>query len=268
MKIAVLGCGNMASAIVECIGQNFKEINFLTYTPSFIKAQTLADKVDGHAVKDLEELVKQKDSISYWIIGCKPQQLDLLSKELGDEFSDCNIISILASKDIKELSNKLRTKKIFRVMPNTPSKLGRGISLVISSSGLDESKTDELLNMFEALGSVVVTKSEEELDELTVLTGSGPGIVFQFANMLSKSYEDMGYDQKVIRGMINQLFIGSAALMESENESSLTDLVGQVTSKGGVTIEFVNEMERQNVPCAVSDSLSNALKRGRELKEN
>lgn len=261
MKIAVIGCGNMAWPIVNTICKNEKEIKFFTYTPSQTRAKQLAKAVSGVHVSSLDEFPE----VDLWIIACKPQQLQDLASNLKGRLSGKNIISILASTSISSLENALGTNKIIRIMPNTPSALGKGISLLVSAEGVTRDFESKVFQLFQYCGEVIKTKSEKDFDELTVFSGSGPAYVFRFALAYFKKLIDLGYDEAIARKLVDQLFLGSSELMKGDS-SSYQEMVDKVTSKGGVTIEAINILEQNSsLDNMVGKSIDNAILRGREI---
>ncbi len=141
MKIGVLGCGNMATAVVLGIHNQNKNIEFHCYTPSYTRARDLAEKVNGKAHKELTSFV----DMDYWIVACKPQQVQNLANNLNGKLKNTNIVSFLAGTTIDNLGKIFSSQNIIRIMPNTPVKIGEGITLLTSSS--------ECSNQFESLVS-------------------------------------------------------------------------------------------------------------------
>jgi pyrroline-5-carboxylate reductase len=254
MNIGVLGCGNMASAVVLNMHEKFKEINFFTYTPSFTRAKVLADSTNSIALKDLSEF---KD-IDYWIIGCKPQQLNNLAKAIGKRLKNQKIVSMLAATKESKLESLFETKEIIRIMPNTPVKLGLGITLFYASKNVSSSFKEQVINHNQSGSKVYVMKTEEELDKLTVITGSGPAYIFYLAQTLEEKLQSMGVDKENSRDMINNLFLGSSELMYSD-KTDIPKLVDQVTSKGGVTIEAIQVYKEHNLMETTSKAIDAAL---------
>ncbi|MDH5415456.1 MAG: pyrroline-5-carboxylate reductase [Flavobacteriaceae bacterium] len=262
MNIAVIGCGNMATPIVKSIYAKHSDIQFHTYTPTHTRALQLAQAVNGTHHQELSSL--QKEKINFWLIACKPQQLSNLATDLGKDFKSQNIISILAATSIEKLKQSFDTEKVVRIMPNTPSLVGQGISLMLSSDNVDQSEQKLIYDFFTACGLVIKLANEKEFDQLTVFTGSGPGYIFRFAQAYAAKLKEMGHDQKLIRLLLNQLFVGSSALMNSSSDS-FEAMVHNVSSKGGVTIEAINIFNRHDLDEIVSQSIDSALKRSDEL---
>lgn len=261
--IGVIGCGNMASAIVKGAHNVFPEKKFLTYTPSFTRADELAKAVGGEAVKELADLSKA-DSI---IIGCKPQQFAELAQNLAGKFdlSSKHFISIMAAIPMESIQKKLGAKKVTRVMPNTPSLFNEGVSLLLNSSDVTTKEKKLVDDIFSSVGKTHMMKDEESFDRVTTVSGSGPAYVFQFAKSMADSLVSWGVDESEARQIVDQLFVGASKLMASKEDISLDELISQVTSKGGVTIEAVKVYDKKGITEITREALDAACARSFEM---
>lgn len=261
--IGVIGCGNMAQAIVKGMKSEFQSLNFLTYTPSHTRAKELAKAVQGRAVKELKEM----QAADVLIIACKPQQFDDLVNDLKDLFdlSQKHIVSIMASISVESIQKKLNINKVTRVMPNTPSLMQEGISLIFHSDGLDKIEQNKIEQYFSACSKIYPLSSEKTFDEVTTITGSGPAYIFEFANTLITKNKSFGVDEKTSQEMVIQLLKGSLALMEANKDRPLQELIDQVTSKGGVTIEAIKTYRENELDHITSQAIDKAVARSHEL---
>jgi pyrroline-5-carboxylate reductase len=260
MNIGVIGCGNMASAVVENLSLD-KEINFFTYTPSFTKANDLALKVDGKALRDLADF--KEISIDYWLIGCKPQQLKDLTAKFNPLFKNPKIISMLAATDIQTLENAFKTESVFRIMPNTPIKVNSGVTLSFYTDKINNLHLKEFNSLFGNSG-LIKCSDEKELDILTVFSGCGPAYIYLFADTLFQKMISLGFDEDTSKKLLDNLFLGSAKMMKESNKP-YSILLDEVTSKAGVTIEAVNEFKEQGLLSTTSSAIDKAIYRSEEL---
>lgn len=261
--IGVIGCGNMASALVKGIHQKFKDEHFLTFTPSFTRAEILALAVGGSAVKELKDLAE----CPVVIIACKPQQFNDLASNLKKSFDLKNtyFISIMAAISIETISKILGATKITRIMPNTPSLLGEGVSLMLHSEAVTEEWQEKCAEYFSACSEVFLLEDEEKFDQVTTVTGSGPAYVFQFAKTMTDQLEVWGIDRGESRKMVSKLFMGAARLMKENNDKDLSQLIDEVTSKGGVTIEAVKVYQENGLGKITQKALMAAFNRSQNL---
>jgi pyrroline-5-carboxylate reductase len=261
--IGVIGCGNMASAIVKGIHKKFNDERFLTYTPSFTRAEALASAVGGSAVKELKDLAE----CPVVIMACKPQQFNELASNLKKSFNlkETYFISIMAAISIETISEKLGVAKVTRIMPNTPSLLGEGVSLMLHSTAVTDEWQKKCTLYFSACSEVFLLNDEKKFDQVTTVTGSGPAYVFEFAKTMADQLESWGIAKSESRKMISKLFTGAAKLMEDNTDKALSQLIDEVTSKGGVTIEAVKVYEESGLTAITQKALAAALKRSEVL---
>ncbi len=263
MNIAVIGCGNMASAVVENLYLNNKNVNFYTYTPSKTRAIDLATKVDGKALDSLE-LFKDVD-IDFWLLGFKPQQLKDFSLEFSQNFKDQTIISMLAATSVSSLSHSLRSKNIIRIMPNTPIRVNSGITLFYSDTDTDKNIEKAAQKLFSNSG-LIKAKDEKQLDLLTTFSGCGPAYIYLFADTLFQKMQGLGFDNELATKLIKDLFMGSSSLMMAQN-LSFNELLDQVTSKAGVTIEAINEYRSSSLNEITSRAIDKAIARTEQINQ-
>lgn len=260
--IAVLGCGNMASAIVKGFHQHSPELDFLTYTPSKTKALELSQVVKGKVMNSLDEI----NQCEIALIGCKPQQFSDLAEQLKNVLVNKNIhfVSMMAAIDIETISKKLNTKNITRIMPNTPILFGEGVTLMTHHQSVSADEQNFIENLFKAVGTLYLIDDEKKFDQTMTVTGSGPAYVFLFAKTMIDKLTSWGIDEKSAKEMTINMFSGSVKMMKNSNVD-LSTLIAQVTSKGGTTIEAIRIYEENRLDLITDEALEAALKRSNTL---
>lgn len=263
--IAVIGCGNMATAIVKGFFDKNRDVNFLTFTPSYTRAEVLAHEVNGRAVKELSEL----NEASTILLACKPQQLNSLAENINNSSLNIqgkHIISILAATPIETIKKKLGVSRVTRVMPNTPALIGKGMSLVIHGEEVVAKEKELVEEFFSSCGEIAQMPSETVFDQVTTVSGSGPAYVFLFAQTMVTKLISWGLSEEKAKEIVIQLFRGSSELMADQKELSLDKLIANVTSKGGVTIEAVNSYKDSEIESMTSAALDAAYLRSKEIE--
>ena len=263
IRIGILGCGNMGSALARGIQSNFPEARFFLYTPTRVKAELLANEINGIVVEKLDEMPKDLD---WYILGFKPQSLP----EFSFRFSkDAKILSVLAGVNLTKLSSKFNLKKIARLMPNTPSSLGMGANLLyLDSQHFSEEESNDLLKLLESTGKIFLMGIESDLDKTTAFSGSGPALIFELARIFEAELIKMTDGKVPAKEIITQLFLGSAHLMNKNLAStSFEELRNQVTSKKGVTYEALQVLEKNQLQSTYASAFEAAYKRTLELSK-
>lgn len=252
-KVLVLGAGKMVQAIMLGLKDSVDLSNWQIYSPSGESARKLAQLTGAQHITDLNSY-----QANWVILGCKPQQLISLKEKIGDQFKEATFISLLAALPEASQLNVLGAKKLIRVMPNLPVRFKAGVSLVASESA----NTGEVQALFAHLGFAELV-SESELEELTLLTGSGPAFFYEFTQHLAQSFTSL---DPVRREVLARAVLSGAARSSSEEKLSLQELVNAVTSKGGVTIAVLEWWRSLNFAEYVKSGIKAGKIRSEELK--
>lgn len=256
MKVLVLGAGRMNDAILTGLAKSENLSDWMIYSPSGTTALNLASKVGASAIADLSQ-VNDPDWI---LVGCKPQQLKDLKMTLNGRFKECLFVSVLAAIPEADQLNILEAKGLVRVMPNLPVEYNEGVCLISSASA--KSHLQSFQYLFSKLGTAMVVE-EKELEELTLLTGSGPAFFYEFADLLARSFDSLDpiHREKLVR----QVLKGCASSV-AHNSGTLPEMVNAVTSKGGVTIAVLDEWKATGFQGVLKKGILAGKKRSGEIK--
>jgi pyrroline-5-carboxylate reductase len=250
MKVLVLGAGKMTQAILLGLRKSENLSEWMIYSPSGTSAAKLAALVGAKAVSDLNS-VSNPDWI---LLGCKPQQLSELKVTLNGLFKETLFVSMLAALPEDDQRQVLEVKELIRIMPNLPVEHNQGVTLMTSKSA--QARLPSFESLFSKLGTALVV-NETELEELTLLTGSGPAFFYEFARELGQSFEslDEGRREKLVRQVLQ-----GAAISIDQNPKNLLAMTQDVTSKGGVTIAVLNHWRESKF----GDFIKRGVKAGKE----
>jgi len=256
MKVLVLGAGKMVEAILTGLKKTENLSEWVIYSPSGTSASKLAGKVGCRAVADLNS-VKNPDWV---LVGCKPQQLKDLAVTLDGKLKDSLFVSILAAVTEEDQIKILGIKDLIRIMPNIPVENNDGICLMSSTTA--KGRLSSFQHVFNKLGTAMIV-SEAELDELTLLTGSGPALVYEFAKNLAVSFESLS---DADREKLTRLMIAGSAKAMNLSKSTLSEMTDAVTSKAGVTIAVLTEWRENNFAGFIKKGIEAGKKRTEEIK--
>lgn len=209
-----------------------------------------------------EKVVEESDVI---ILGMKPQDLPAAVEPIQSLFeSEQIIISLAAGISISSLQKYVSaSKKIIRVMPNTPIRLRRGVIGYCRS--YEAAHLDSLVeDLFSPLGLVIAAEEGESFEALTVSCSSGVGFIFELMQYWQEWLEEHDFDPKIARAMTVQTFLGASELAD-QSQQNILDLQAKVTSKKGVTWAGLDSMRELEVERALRYSFEKAVLRDREL---
>lgn len=259
-RLAVLGCGNMGSAIVLGLARRSRDFFFHAFDPSRGKAQKLARTAGGKSARTVKNL---KDC-DYFLLACKPQQFgDLAASLAGVVGRRSKIISVIAGVSSAKLRRDLGAVKIARVMPNTPALIGCG-TCAIYFSGMNGREKSVVRRIFEAVAKVHIVSSDDKIDAATAMIGSGPAYVFEIARIFAEKFATMGFPKKEAEAIVKQVIHGSATLMLKSPDSPEL-LRDKVTSKKGTTWAALKVFKKRRLAQTLAEALQAAYKRAKAL---
>lgn len=261
-KLGVIGCGFMAQAILDGVLQSSvlspKEI--IVSDPDHDKTNRYREKGCAVAVNNVEAA---SDS-EYLLFAVKPQQLNSVLEELK-KCDPKNIISILAGTKKFAYSRYFPFARVTRCMPNTPCSLGKG-AIGIDADDFSEEGRTFVLSVFSVLGQVV-SLSEEKLNAVTAISGSGPAYVYLFAKAMTEAGVAAGLTMEEARKLTEATIIGGGEMMKKNSDSSLDELIQAVCSKGGTTIAAIDSFRENHFEEVIADGIRAAIIRSKELED-
>ena len=259
MKIGFIGGGNMAEAMIKGMtSRGMKDI--LVSEPRNERRRYLQENFGIQTTESNKEVASSCNII---ILAVKPQNMDSAINEISEVVTeDRTVVSIAAGITLDYLSSKLKTKKLIRVMPNTPALVQEGmsvISLCECFSGRDISVVREILM---SIGKVI-TLPEKYMDAVTALSGSGPAFIALFIEAMIEGGIKTGLNNDDALTLAVQTLAGTSKLLDSGmGPSKLREMV---TSPGGTTEAGLKIFDKKGFKGIVSDAVEAAKNRAEEL---
>ncbi len=205
-----------------------------------------------------------------WIFAIKPQYMKEAVQSCRPFLQDDTlVISVAAGISSATLSQWLGVPgqpwtRLIRCMPNTPALIGAGASGLLAAPGVSED--DKLLaqQLLRAVGEVVWVASDNEIDAVTALSGSGPAYVFLFIDALIQGGVKLGLSEDQARTLALATLTGATQLAALSHES-LAVLRERVTSKGGTTAAALAVFEDKQFVDVVQAAMQAAAERAAGL---
>ena len=170
------------------------------------------------------------------VVAVKPQMIDDVMPPYADHLAPGGyVLSIAAGYSAARLSAAMGGAPVVRVMPNLPAAIGRGVSGIFPAAGASETHVAHARSFMARAGTTVTVSSEDELDRVTAVAGSGPGYVFEIARAYVAAAMELGFSEGQARDMVLGTIGGAIAMAGEPGAPSLEDLRNSVTSKGGTT---------------------------------
>jgi len=169
------------------------------------------------------------------VLAVKPQTypgvVESVRKFIGE---NTRVMSVMAGVTLDTLSRDLGAARVLRCVPNTPARIGRGITAYVATSACTAEDRQLIEQLLEPLGAVEPIAAERLMDVVTAVSGSGPAYVFLLAEVLAAAAEQEGLDKDAAMRLASCTVAGAGALMLETGDAPST-LRKQVTSPGGTT---------------------------------
>lgn len=203
------------------------------------------------------------------VLAVKPQIMQTVLNSQAGHLSGPLLVSIAAGVSTAQIRNwsKQVSARVVRCMPNTPALVAQGISGIYYTPNCTSTDRDTTKQIFSCCGEVLVLDTEEEINAVTAISGSGPGYVFFLMEALAEAAKNLGFNEKQAELLVSQTFLGAAALA-SQSEESFATLREKVTSKGGTTHAGLEQLRALNVSQAIQAAAQAACDRAVELQKN
>ena len=206
------------------------------------------------------EVVEKSDMV---FICVKPQNIDDVLNEIEDITGSRLIVSIVAGVTSQTIESKLKEARVVRVMPNTPAtinEMAAGYSLGSKASDEDGIMVGKLL----ASIGVAYLVDEKQIDAVTGLSGSGPAYIYYvIASMIDAGIKS-GLNEQVAVDLVLQTVRGAVNMIIQTGREP-ADLIAEVSSPGGTTVEGLRVLDEAKVSETIAKAIEAATKRSAEL---
>ncbi len=296
MKIAFIGGGNMATALIGgLLKQGFAAADISAVEPfEAARAKLTAQSgiactaAPSAALGDVDAIVmavkpqNMREAAQAVAPYLKPRMTtqmttqsvtaqSVTAQSATSSAAQQLIVSIAAGTRIADLARWLGTDgkargSIVRCMPNTPALVGLGITGMCAAAGVSHDQCATAERILRAVGEVVWVESEALIDPVTAVSGSGPAYVFYFLEAMIEAGIKLGLDAASAKRLAIATFTGAAKLA-ADSSDDLATLRANVTSKGGTTAAALQVMMERQVKEAIGSAVEAASARGRELGE-
>jgi pyrroline-5-carboxylate reductase len=264
MKIAFIGGGNMAAAIIAgLIKHGVAPASLYAIDPN---SDARARNEQQFGIRTSAAADAALAPFEAIVLAVKPQVLKDVAQALAPHLGAKQVvISIVAGIRTADLSRWLNGhQRIVRVMPNTPALIGMGVAGLAATGNVDAADRDLASQVLGAVGQTVWFDDEAKIDAVTAISGSGPAYVFYFIEALQEAARQLGMDEAQGRALAVATFTGAAQLAAQSDEAPAV-LRERVTSKGGTTAAALASFNASSVKDAIVRGVLAADARAKEM---
>ena len=246
-KIAIIGCGNLGTSILNgLISSEYYSNKSITATRRTISSLEKYKNEGVHITADNAEAVQQADIL---LIGLKPFRILEVLAELKPYLTkDKTIVSLATGITISQIEEVLGAgMSVYRAMPNTAADVKESLTCICANHAISE--TNEVTEIFNSVGKSIVIE-EGLMEAATVLGACGIAYVLRFIRGMIQGGIEIGFSAKMATDIVTQTVKGASELL-IQNETHPEAEVDKVTTPRGCTIAGLNEMEHNGFSSAL-----------------
>ncbi|MBR9805057.1 pyrroline-5-carboxylate reductase [bacterium] len=234
--IAFIGAGNMAQSLIGgLLAEGYPADAIIASDPSDLGRTQVRALGELRVTDDNIAAVQSADVV---ILAVKPQVMSEVLAPIAATLVERSplLISIAAGISCDAIQRWLgdASLSIVRCMPNTPALMRVGASGLYASKAVNEAQRELAEQLLRAVGVCCWIDSEEAIDAVTAISGSGPAYFFLFIELMQNIAIDMGLSPDTARDLSLQTAFG-AATMALNSEVEVAELRRRVTSPNGTT---------------------------------
>jgi len=264
-RIGFIGAGNMASALIRGLLSNGCAPGMIRASdPDAGQRRKLAD-TGIELLDDNSLLLAESDLL---VVAVKPQVVSGILETARSMTPEAQplVISVVAGVRMATLAASLRqSRRLVRAMPNTPALVAVGATGLFGQS-LEDGDRQLVEDFFKGVGLCLWLETEQLLDAVTAVSGSGPAYFFLLMEAMIDAGKRLGLSATQARLLTVQTAAGAAAMAAAET-CGLRSLREKVTSPGGTTAAAVETLYAGRMPQLVDQALNAACMRAGELGE-
>ncbi|KNC17265.1 pyrroline-5-carboxylate reductase, partial [Arthrobacter sp. RIT-PI-e] len=218
LRIAFLGCGSMNESILAGLlgaGLDPARVTATLRRPERaeeLRARHGIDALAPGADDDANtRAVRDADIV---VLGVKPVGIVPLAREIADALAPgAVVLSVAAAVSIAMIEAALPAgQPVIRSMPNTPSRLGRGVLSVSAGSAAGPEPMERARQLLAPAGTVVEIP-EHQVDALSAVSGSGPAYAFYLAEAMADAGVELGLDAQLATLIARATVAGAGGML-------------------------------------------------------
>lgn len=265
-RLAVIGAGNMAEAIVRgvLVSGLMAPHQIVASDISAQRRELFEKQLAVRAVEDNLDAITGATTV---ILAVKPQQMAGVLEGLKPHLDPAAlIISIAAGVSSAFIEAQLgaeRPWRVVRTMPNTPMLVGDGMVVIAPGRQATSQDIETARAIFQS-GATVLELPEDKMDIVTAVSGSGPAYFFFLVEQMIEAGVEAGLTREQAHTLATRTAAGAAKMLVSSSDSP-AELRRKVTSPGGTTQAAIEAMQAGKVDATIRSAVLRAAERSREL---
>ena len=264
-RIAFIGAGNMAASLIGGLrAQGLEAAQIRASDPG---AEQRAKIHAEHGIELFENNAQAVEGADVVVLAVKPQAMKAVCEALKPSLKPGQlVVSIAAGITCASMNNWLGAQPIVRCMPNTPALLRQGVSGLYATAEVSAEQRQQAEQLLSAVGIALWLDSEQQLDAVTAVSGSGPAYFFLLIEAMTAAGEKLGLPRETASKLTLQTALG-AAHMAVSSDVDAAELRRRVTSPNGTTEAAIKSFQADGFEALVEKALGAAAHRSAEMAE-
>jgi pyrroline-5-carboxylate reductase len=262
--IATVGSGVMAEAMIAGLLRDglVTPDRVVASHPRAERRETLEREYGIRTVTANADAVRDADIV---VLGIKPQMLERVGRDIGPHLRRGQLVlSVLAGATTKALTGILGHDQVVRSMPNTPARLGKGVTVWYATPETTDAQRAQAAALLGALGHQLEVDDEKMVAMATAVSGTGPTYVFLVMEALIDAAVHLGFPRHIAHDLVIETLEGST-LFARQSGMHPAELRNMVTSPGGTSAAALHELESGRLRTVLSEAVWAAFRRTVEL---
>jgi pyrroline-5-carboxylate reductase len=262
--IATVGSGVMAEAMIAGLlrGSLVAADQVIASHPRVDRREQLAQAYAIRTVAGNVDAIAGADVI---LLAIKPQMLGRVGREIGPHLRRGQLVlSVIAGATSRALTGILGHDQVVRSMPNTPARLGRGMTVWYATPQVTAEQRDQARALLGALGAQIEVDDERFVAMATAVSGTGPTYVFLVMEALIDAAVHLGFPRHIAHDLVIETLEGST-LFAKQSGLHPAELRNMVTSPGGTSAAALHELESGRLRTVLSEAVWASFRRTLEL---
>lgn len=264
-RLAVIGAGKMGETLIAALLQSavIDREAIVATAGHEARLRQLRDLFGIATTLDNRAAANEADLI---LLCVKPQMAPAVLAEIAPTLRPNQVLlSIIAGLTTARMESLLGGKEVpvVRAMPNTPSRIGYGMSAICGGRYARPEHLDAAQAIFARLGRALVL-DEKYFDAVTGLSASGPAFIYIVIEALAEGGVKVGLPRKVATELAAQTCLGAGHMvLETGDHPAL--LKDEVTTPAGCTMDGILKLEEGGLRVTLIKAIVEATRRAREL---
>jgi pyrroline-5-carboxylate reductase len=262
--IATVGSGVMAEAMIGGLLRGS-----LVAPGQIVASHPRAERRDElervHGIRTVASNTDAVDGADVVLLAIKPQMLGRVGREIGPHLGEGQLVlSIIAGATTAALTGILGHDQVVRSMPNTPARLGKGMTVWYATPTTTADQRTQASAILRALGAEIEVDDEKMVAMATAVSGTGPTYVFLVMEALIDAAVHLGFPRHIAHDLVIETLDGSTQFARQSGDHPAV-LRNMVTSPGGTSAAALHELESGRLRTVLSEAVWAAYRRTVEL---